>query len=50
MNKKFHWSKRDDSILKEEVWNIIVQSILFRNKSKDWYNELPNWFEQNKKK
>lgn len=34
----------------EEVWNIIVQSILFRNKSKDWYNELPNWFEQNKKK
>ena len=34
----------------EEVWSLITQSNIFRSNSKDWYNELPNWFEQNKKK
>ena len=48
--KFLHFDKEPILYTEEEVWNIIVQSILFRNKSKDWYNELPNWFEQNKKK
>ena len=34
----------------EEVWSLITQSNIFRSNSKDWYNKLPNWFEQNKKK
>lgn len=34
----------------EETWTLITQSHIYRNKSKDWYNELPEWFERNKKK